>query len=365
MPSFPSPKSTVSCFNDLEFFKDFENEFPVIVYNDALTSKSDFLSEPTLSPQHIDEFDLKDETSLSECDEEEQNVLYFNDLFPFNIIYPHDLESDKNNDDNEIDIIQSSGDMALPPRDQRHQYLRGLTELMDEGLSGWMLMEHRDSQGHGVFTSRAWRRLFEIRGPLVYELILEFFSTFMFRETVLDLDTAEALQFQLGGAKSARQIPDKGDLSAYWIGISSARDFLGTTPSYTSIRDPILRLCHRVIACNIAGRSQAPEKVLEVVCFGEEARGDDIRGQFVSRLANNFGLITKERLQGLTVIVRDLPAIDIGELVRLQICEELDNTWAWVAPGPEIQPDAVAGALEITEGAPHVDEGGQAVSAPA
>ncbi|GJY88920.1 hypothetical protein Tco_0503548 [Tanacetum coccineum] len=36
--------------NDLDFFKDFENEFPAIVYNDALTSKSDFLTEPALSP---------------------------------------------------------------------------------------------------------------------------------------------------------------------------------------------------------------------------------------------------------------------------------------------------------------------------
>ncbi|GKA44499.1 hypothetical protein Tco_0737223 [Tanacetum coccineum] len=82
IPSFPSPEPTVSCFDDLDFFKDFENEFPVIVYNYALTSKLDFLTEPTVSPQHIDEFNLKDETSLSECDEEEQNVLNFNDLFP-------------------------------------------------------------------------------------------------------------------------------------------------------------------------------------------------------------------------------------------------------------------------------------------
>nr|GEY04153.1 hypothetical protein [Tanacetum cinerariifolium] len=63
-----------------------------------------FLTEPTLSPQHIDEFDLKDETSLSECDEEEQNVVYFNDLFPFNIFYPNDSKSDKDNDENKIDI---------------------------------------------------------------------------------------------------------------------------------------------------------------------------------------------------------------------------------------------------------------------
>ncbi|GKB97751.1 hypothetical protein Tco_0983888, partial [Tanacetum coccineum] len=83
MPLFPSPAPTVSCFNDLYFSKDFENEFPAIVYNDALTSKSDFLIEPTVSPQHIDEFNLKDETSLSKCDEEEQNVICFNDLFSF------------------------------------------------------------------------------------------------------------------------------------------------------------------------------------------------------------------------------------------------------------------------------------------
>ncbi|GJS73287.1 hypothetical protein Tco_0706128 [Tanacetum coccineum] len=72
---FLSPELTVSYFDDLDFFKDFENEFPSIVYNDALTSKSDFLTEPTVSPQHIDEFNLKDETSFSECAEEEQNVL--------------------------------------------------------------------------------------------------------------------------------------------------------------------------------------------------------------------------------------------------------------------------------------------------
>ncbi|GJV31356.1 hypothetical protein Tco_1391756 [Tanacetum coccineum] len=105
----------VSYSNDLDFFKDFENEFPTIVYNDALTSKSNFLTEPTVSPQHIDEFNLKNETSLSECDEKEQNVLYFNDLFPFNVIYLDDLKSDKDNDIDEIDIEQSSGDMSVIP----------------------------------------------------------------------------------------------------------------------------------------------------------------------------------------------------------------------------------------------------------
>ncbi|GJR05602.1 hypothetical protein Tco_0528586 [Tanacetum coccineum] len=84
--------------SDDEDYTNFENEFPAIVYNDALTSKLDFLTEPSVSPQHIDEFDLKDKTSLSECDEEENNVIHFNDLFPFNVIYPDDLKLDTDND---------------------------------------------------------------------------------------------------------------------------------------------------------------------------------------------------------------------------------------------------------------------------
>ncbi|GJS70830.1 hypothetical protein Tco_0703671 [Tanacetum coccineum] len=83
---------TVSYFDDLDYFKDFDNEFPAIVYNDAPT-----------------------ETSLSEYNEEEQNVLCFNDLFPFNIIYPHDLKSDTGNDNDTIDIEQPPRDLSVKP----------------------------------------------------------------------------------------------------------------------------------------------------------------------------------------------------------------------------------------------------------
>ncbi|GKB32343.1 hypothetical protein Tco_0871744 [Tanacetum coccineum] len=109
MPSFPSSKPTVSYFDDFDYFKDFKNEFPAIAYNDALTSKLDFY-EPTVSPQQIDEFD---ETSLSECDGKEQNVIYFNDLFLFNVIYLDDLKSDKDNDDDKVDIKQFSEDNVI------------------------------------------------------------------------------------------------------------------------------------------------------------------------------------------------------------------------------------------------------------
>ncbi|GKF04833.1 hypothetical protein Tco_0035501 [Tanacetum coccineum] len=66
MPSSLSPEPTIGYIDGLHFFKYFENEFPVITYND-LKSKSDPLIEPSVSSQHIDKF----ETSLSEYDEEE------------------------------------------------------------------------------------------------------------------------------------------------------------------------------------------------------------------------------------------------------------------------------------------------------
>ncbi|GJS82113.1 hypothetical protein Tco_0748654 [Tanacetum coccineum] len=265
-PLIPLPVPTVSCFDDLDFFKDFENKFPAIVYNDAPTSKLDSLTKSILSPQHIDEFDLKDETSLSEYDEEEQNVLYFNDILPFNIIQPNDLKSEKDNDDNEIDIIQSSGDMALPPRDQRHQYLRY------EGL-----------QYSDVDIAYFEERL----------------------ERIHDRDMHRIVRT--------------------WMSIPSLRPWLDVG----SVNIPYLLA-----------------RYLRRFAAGRKSGALISRAQFVAQLAEHFRLLTEERHWGLTVIMRELPVIDMAELVRLQIYMEIGDTWEWVALGPERQPDAAAGAPE-------------------
>nr|GEX25253.1 hypothetical protein [Tanacetum cinerariifolium] len=52
MPSFPSPELTISHSDDLDFFKDFEDEFPAITYNDDLI-------KPSESFQHIEVSDLR------------------------------------------------------------------------------------------------------------------------------------------------------------------------------------------------------------------------------------------------------------------------------------------------------------------
>ncbi|GJT64723.1 hypothetical protein Tco_1016203 [Tanacetum coccineum] len=293
MPAIPSPEHAFSYFDDLDFFTDFENEFPAIVYNDAQIGGQDMALPPR---------------------EQRYKFIRYEGLEYLN-----------------TDIVNFKGRLARVHRREVHRVLvfdfGGLPDFMAEGLSGRMLMEHRDEAGVSVFTSKAWRRIFYIKGSLVYELILEFFSTF--------------------------------------------------------------RLCHRLIAFTIAGRSQAPKKVtmtdlfylrgmdvgsvnvlyllaryLRLFAAGRK-RGAHISGwQFVARLAEHFRLLTAEILGELTIIAPELPVIDMAELVRLQICDELDDTWAWVAIGPERQPVAAAGALAVAKDAPIIDERGQADPAP-
>ncbi|GKE04624.1 hypothetical protein Tco_1396642 [Tanacetum coccineum] len=48
---------------------------------------------------------------------------------------------------------------------------------------------------------------------------------------------------------------------------------------------------------------------------------------------------------------------------RLNICSTFGDTWAWVAPGPERQQAAAAGAHEADEAGPVVDKGSQDIPA--
>nr|GEX09457.1 hypothetical protein [Tanacetum cinerariifolium] len=420
VPLFPSPEPTVSCINDLDFYKDFKNEFSAIVYNDALTSKLDFSTKPTLCPQHIDESNLKDETSLSEYDEVEQNVLYFNDLFPFNIIYPDDIKSDKGNNDNEIDMIQSSGGneniqglnkllegshdkiskvfimrsfvmelnvnivawiylvkgmlfnliknlyvsfgisfdpkcyykdgdctkMLWRPRQVNRVHIldfEGFTPGMRQDLAEKMRMEYTRDDGQEVFVSHNWRRLFGIRVPLVQEFIHEFIRTCRIRDEIwLDvagLHTAEEMAEDEFGAYwlgRERVIPNKGGLSDYWVEISSGKDFLRGALSYTYIRDPVRRLCHRLISYDIFERGHAPKKVTATDLFylcsmnrgvanvpyllahylfrHIEGRKNGARlfgGHFIGRLTYHFGLVSDDGLRGLSVVTSKIPLIDM------------------------------------------------------
>ncbi|GJU59235.1 hypothetical protein Tco_1237001 [Tanacetum coccineum] len=104
----------------------------------------------------------------------------------------------------------------------------------------------------------------------------------------------------------------------------------------------MLRLCHRLIVCSIAGRSQAPEKLTMTNLF--YLRGMDVGSVNIPYiLARYLRIFTSGRKR--------------GEMISR-------GQFAWVAPRLERQPDAAASALEDVHGAPNVDEGAQVVPAP-
>nr|GEW21943.1 hypothetical protein [Tanacetum cinerariifolium] len=159
---------------------------------------------------------------------------------------------------------------------------------------------------------------------------------------------------------SKRVIPNKGDLRDYWMEISSKKDFLGPAPFYVHIRDPVRRLCHKMITCSIFGRGQEAEKVKGVGLFYLWTMGHETdnvpyllaqylfrhaewrksgarlsKGHFIGRLAAHFCLVGDQGLRGLSMVVSELPVIDLHELARLNIYSRFGDTWAWVASRPE------------------------------
>ncbi|GJT12247.1 hypothetical protein Tco_0859289 [Tanacetum coccineum] len=94
---------------------------------------------------------------------------------------------------------------------------------------------------------------------------------------------------------SERVIPDKGDLSDYWVEISSGRDFLRGTKRYAEGRKSGARLSG---------------------------------GYFIGRLAHHFSLVSDDGLRGF-VVTGVIQLVVYGELVKLNICREIGDEWAW------------------------------------
>ncbi|GJZ10670.1 hypothetical protein Tco_0545429 [Tanacetum coccineum] len=98
-----------------------ETEFPAIVFNDTLTSEATLSCEPTVSSLNNDEIDFRisfDESDDKDCT---PTVSYFDDLDFFNDFeneFPAIVYNDAqtyDNDDDKIDIEHSSGDMSVIP----------------------------------------------------------------------------------------------------------------------------------------------------------------------------------------------------------------------------------------------------------
>ncbi|GJU78472.1 hypothetical protein Tco_1275542 [Tanacetum coccineum] len=322
--------------NDLHDLRYVEAKFPAIVINDTFAPQDALPCESQVSTPVNDEIDFR--ISFDKFDNEDYAIIWDKNSFSYKMISVNNLKMDSENDNekagipsfplpkptisyvDDLDFLKilrmnfqplmllcfiknlyvpfgiqfdpkryyKDGDCTLMlrrPRAIRREVgddlqlrdasdsgcgFSGDAELLRDGLFARMVMGHRDDA-----------------------------------EVLLDLDAPDTIQFQLGGArrrlswrqfvlalglhtgeemesldfarywiKSERMIPGKGDLHDYWRSISTDGDFLGPPPSYTLIRDLMLRLCHRMTIHSITGRSQTPEKVTMTDLF--YLRGKDV-----------------------------------------------------------------------------------------
>ncbi|GJU68114.1 hypothetical protein Tco_1254373 [Tanacetum coccineum] len=143
----------------------------------------------------------------------------------------------------------------------------GLIVEIRHALTDRLRMVYTGAEGDVLFTSHAWRRLFEIRGKLLG-------------------GARRSMTLEVG---SLRVVTDKGDPSDYWAWNSSDGDFLRVVPSYMSIRDRLRRFCHRLIDRDTLRGGRG---------------GQDVWKHFVGRLAEYLGLVNDEGMIGLHVIAR-------------------------------------------------------------
>ncbi|GJW30843.1 hypothetical protein Tco_0047718 [Tanacetum coccineum] len=166
------------------------------------------------------------------------------------------MEYYKNEDDGFMDFETEYSTIVLDDAFDTALSCEPTVDGYDEGVIHSYEQRLEMIWGRPVNRYIPWRRLFEVMGPLVREFILEFLSTCKMSDTEMGLDVADTLMFftlELGERLGGK--------------ISVDRDFLGPALSYVHIRDPMRRLCHRMIVCSISGRGQGAEKVTGVGLF--------------------------------------------------------------------------------------------------
>ncbi|GJX40902.1 hypothetical protein Tco_0255892 [Tanacetum coccineum] len=172
------------------------------------------------------------------------------------------------------------------------------------------------------FSSQTWNMLFRIQEHVIREYVLEFLSIVSFRDHVVDLDVNDILVFQLGGvtkkmamrqfslalrlysakemnnnlfafyhAACVRNKPNNYDPNPYFRDISSKNHFDSSNPfSYTTIKNLIHRLVHRLLTLFMPGIYSAKEK-----------KKSKIMGAYlIGRLARHFGLMSTTALKLVT-----------------------------------------------------------------
>nr|GEV44451.1 hypothetical protein [Tanacetum cinerariifolium] len=229
-----------------------------------------------------------------------------------------------------------------------------------------------------TFTSQAWNMLFRIREQVVREYVLEFLSSFKFRDHVVELDIDDTIVFQLEGTRrsmSMRQFilalglytkeemnnslfglfrdacfrnrPNSYNPTDYCIGITTQNHYDSRYPSsYTTIKTPIHCLVHMLLTLSVACRHNANEKVTlkdlfflhsmdsgEMVdvpwnmakLYSDKAKGYKKKimidgAHLIERIARSYGLMSSAYIRIVT-LGQETSLLNTEKLVELGICK--------------------------------------------
>ncbi|GKB26607.1 hypothetical protein Tco_0866008 [Tanacetum coccineum] len=280
----------------------FETKFPAIVYDDALKTESNFSSKPELNPGLTNDINLENKKSLPECNYEKYdskaerkalkkwfskkenfNILNIAEyLFSYEIPSANNLQLNKGNDDDKIE---------MPLNTIKNLYV-------SFGIPFDPKLFYKD----GGYTSIAEAKDFESRLGRIYNRQVH---------RVHDLDF-DVLTEDMDRDITERLRMDHTDVEG-------------------KIREPLRRLCHRLIAFTIARRGQEPEKVTTINLFFLRSMDEGTVVNVLYLLAH-YLVIKEQSLQALGVEVHRLTTIDSDKLVRLRIYKRLGDVVTWLGP---------------------------------
>ncbi|GJT52950.1 hypothetical protein Tco_0988004 [Tanacetum coccineum] len=220
----------------------------------------------------------------------------------------------------------------------------------DEEIDDMLRIRVREAESEEeIFTSMAWIRAFNINEPIYAELCHEFYSTYEFDEVCADdeLQSKKIIKFKLGrrahsltllefarrlGLYQAVELEEDGfnvyfkgglrsddnfNATNYWLSISQEEN-LNLSRSHTStIRNPILRVIHKMITYGLCQRTTRYDKVqknnlwLLSMFDARHQNGYANVAWFISKLARKCKVLTED-------VVRSLSA--------LTYCKDLDTT---------------------------------------
>nr|GFB85425.1 hypothetical protein [Tanacetum cinerariifolium] len=159
---------------DVHDLRSVKTESLAIDFNDELSSKKTISCEPTVSSLNNNEIDFR--ISFDESDDEDYTVEGYTE----GIVYDFEdrLKTIFGRQVNQVHLLE----------------FERLTPEIRQDLAERLRMVYTGDDGQEIFMSYSWRRLFEIRAPLVCEFILEFFSTCRISSEI-GSDVADSLCF--------------------------------------------------------------------------------------------------------------------------------------------------------------------------